>query len=71
MTSLETARRLLRGGFGIFYERYEQNVFNFGGISNPPLVYTPTIYGGNIDNISPSIVNGAPLTPASGVLSWR
>ncbi len=58
----------LRGGFGIFYERYEQNVFNFGGVSNPPTVYTPTIYGGNIGNISPALVNGAPLTPASGVL---
>jgi hypothetical protein len=58
----------LRGGFGIFYERYEQNVFNFGGISNPPTVYTPTIYGGNIGTISPSLVNGAPLTPSSGVL---
>ena len=31
----------LRGGFGVFYERYQQNVFNFGGISNPPTVYTP------------------------------
>nr|WP_252263847.1 carboxypeptidase regulatory-like domain-containing protein [Paracidobacterium acidisoli] len=59
----------LRGGFGVFYERYEQNVFNFGGVSNPPLVYTPTIYGGNIGTLSPSLVNGAPLTPASGVLS--
>jgi hypothetical protein len=57
-----------RGGFGIFYERYEQNVFNFGGISNPPTVYTPTIYGGNIGTLSPSLVNGAPLTPSSGVL---
>jgi Carboxypeptidase regulatory-like domain/TonB-dependent Receptor Plug Domain len=59
----------LRGGAGIFYERYQQNVFNFGGISNPPLVYTPTIYGGNIANISPALVNGAPITPSSGVLS--
>jgi hypothetical protein len=57
-----------RGGFGVFYERYEQNVFNFGGISNPPTVYTPTIYGGNIGTLSPSLVNGAPLTPSSGVL---
>jgi hypothetical protein len=57
-----------RGGFGIFYERYQQNVFNFGGISNPPTVYTPTIYGGNIGTLSPSLVNGAPLTPSSGVL---
>ena len=59
----------LRGGVGVFYERYQQNVFNFGGISNPPVVYTPTIYGGNISNISPSLVNGAPLTPAGGILS--
>ncbi len=58
----------LRGGFGVFYERYEQNVFNFGGVSNPPTVYTPTIYGGNIGTLSPSLVNGAPLTPSSGVL---
>jgi Carboxypeptidase regulatory-like domain/TonB-dependent Receptor Plug Domain len=58
----------LRGGFGIFYERYEQNVFNFSSVSNPPTVYTPTIYGGNIGTLSPSLVNGAPLTPSSGVL---
>ncbi|OJV44418.1 MAG: hypothetical protein BGO25_04770 [Acidobacteriales bacterium 59-55] len=57
-----------RGGFGIFYERYQQNVFNFGGISNPPQVYTPTIYGGKVGDLSPSLVDGAPLTPASGVL---
>ncbi len=59
----------LRGGAGIFYERTQQNIFNFGGISNPPVVYTPTIYGGNIGTLSPSLVNGAPLTPASGILS--
>ena len=59
----------VRGGAGIFYERTQQNIFNFGGISNPPVVYTPTIYGGNIGNISPSLVNGAPQTPASGILS--
>jgi hypothetical protein len=62
-------RTALRGGVGVFFERYQQNVFNFGGISNPPTVYTPTIYGGNIANISPSLANGAPLTPAGGLLS--
>ena len=62
-------RTALRGGVGVFFERYQQNVFNFGGISNPPTVYTPTIYGGNIANISPSLANGAPLTPAGGILS--
>ncbi|HEV2274863.1 MAG TPA: carboxypeptidase regulatory-like domain-containing protein [Acidobacteriaceae bacterium] len=55
----------LRGGMGIFFERYQQNVFNFGGLSNAPLVYTPTIYGGNIGTISPALVNGANLTPSS------
>jgi Carboxypeptidase regulatory-like domain/TonB-dependent Receptor Plug Domain len=59
----------LRGGVGVFFERQQQNVFNFGGISNPPTVYTPTIYGGNIANISPALANGAPLTPAGGILS--
>lgn len=59
----------VRGGFGIFFERYQQNAFNFGGVSNPPLVYTPTLYGGNIGNISPSLVNGAALTPSGGILS--
>ena len=53
----------LRGGFGIFYERYQQNVFNFGGITNPPIGYAPQIYGGQIGNVSPSLVNGTPLTP--------
>ena len=58
----------LRGGFGIFYERYQQNAFNFGSVSDPPTVYTPTIYGGNIGTLSSSLVSGAPLTPSSGVL---
>ncbi len=55
----------LRGGFGAFYERYQQNIFNFGAISNPPTVYTPTVYGGKIDTTSASIVNGQPLTTSS------
>ncbi len=55
----------LRGGFGTFYERYQQNIFNFGAISNPPTVYTPTVYGGKLDSLSSSIVNGQPLTTSS------
>jgi hypothetical protein len=57
----------IRGGYGVFYERYQQNMFNFGGISNPPLVYTPTIYGSNIGTISAADVVGTPLTPAGSV----
>ena len=62
-------RTAIRGGYGLFYERYQQNTFNFGGISNPPVVYTPTIYGGNIGSISASDVIGTPLTPSGGVLT--
>lgn len=59
----------VRGGYGIFYERYQQNTFNFGGISNPPNVYTPTLYGQPIASISTAEVNGAPLTVSGGVLT--
>ncbi len=53
----------IRGGAGVFYERIRQNNNSFDALGNPPLVYTPTIYSGNIDHISPALVNGAPLTP--------
>jgi hypothetical protein len=64
-----TGKTAVRGGYGLFYERYQQNTFNFGGISNPPNVYTPTIYGGNIGNISSAEVIGTPLTPSGGILT--
>ncbi len=63
------SKTAIRGGYGVFYERYQQNTFNFGGISNPPNVYTPTLYGQPIANISAAEVNGAPLTVSGGVLT--
>ena len=52
----------IRMGGGVFFERIQQNVYNFGGLGNPPLVYTPTFYGGNLDDVSPSLVaNGTHL----------
>ena len=53
----------IRVGGGIFYERIQQNVYNFGGLGNPPLVTTPQFYGGNIDGISPSLVAAGTLSP--------
>jgi hypothetical protein len=53
----------IRVGGGIFYERIQQNVYNFGGLGNPPLVTTPQFYGGNIDNLSPSLVASGTLSP--------
>ena len=45
-----------RGGAGIFNERIRQNNQSFDGLGNPPLSYTPQLYNGNIDSLSPSLV---------------
>ncbi len=45
-----------RGGAGIFNERIRQNNQSFDGLGNPPLSYTPTLFNGNIDNLSPNLV---------------
>ena len=45
-----------RGGAGIFNERIRQNNQSFDGLGNPPLSYTPQLYNGNIDNLSPALV---------------
>ncbi len=54
----------IRGGGGIFYERIRQNVNSFDALGNPPLTYTPNLYNGNIQNLSPSLVSGGTLFPA-------
>ena len=41
----------IRGGGGIFHERIRQNVNNFDGLGNPPLLYTPSVYGGRVDEV--------------------
>lgn len=53
----------IRGGGGVFYERIRQNVNSFDGLGNPPLSYTPNLYNGNIDNLSPSLVSSGTLFP--------
>ncbi|MDQ6676803.1 MAG: Plug and carboxypeptidase regulatory-like domain-containing protein [Acidobacteriota bacterium] len=55
----------IRIGGGVFYERVQQNVYNFGGLGNPPLVSTPTFYGGNIDQISPALLSAGTIAPVS------
>src|SRR5215472_16058882 len=54
----------IRGGFGIFHERIRQNANSFDALGNPPLLYSPTIYNGNIDQTSPALVANGLLTPA-------
>ncbi len=52
-------RTAIRGGGGIFYERIRQNVNSFDALGNPPLTYTPNLYNGNIDALSPSLVSAS------------
>jgi roadblock/LC7 domain-containing protein len=40
---------VLRGGFGVFYERIEGN-FLFSAVNNPPFIQSSTIYYGNVNN---------------------
>jgi hypothetical protein len=60
-----SGRTAIRGGGGIFYERVRQNTNSFDALGNPPLAYTPTLYNGNIDNLSPSLVSNGPLFPVN------
>ncbi|MCC6539575.1 MAG: carboxypeptidase regulatory-like domain-containing protein [Bryobacterales bacterium] len=53
----------IRMGGGIFYERIRQNVNNFDGLGNPPLVYNPTLYGANIDQVTPALIAGGTRFP--------
>lgn len=53
----------VRGGGGIFYERIRQNNINFGGLGNPPLTYQPTLYNGNVDNLSSALVATGSRSP--------
>jgi hypothetical protein len=59
------AKTVVRGGFGTFFERMRQNVNNFGGLGNPPLAYTPTVFAGSIDTFGPHLVAGGVRFPVS------
>jgi Carboxypeptidase regulatory-like domain/TonB-dependent Receptor Plug Domain len=56
---------VLRGGFGVFYERIEGN-YLFSAVNNPPFVQQSVIYYGTVDNpggganqVSPSNINNS------------
>jgi len=54
----------IRAGFGVFHERVRQNDNSFDAEGNPPVLYSPTIYNGNIDLTSPALVANGLLSPS-------
>jgi len=52
---------VLRGGFGMFYERVEGN-YLFSAVNNPPFVQQSLIYYGNIGNPSGGALQNFPST---------
>ncbi len=52
---------ILRGGYGIFYERVEGN-FIFSAVNNPPFVQQVLIYNGNVENPASGAVQNFPST---------
>ncbi len=53
-------KTVVRGGFGMSYDRYESGLTGFGA-SNPPFVYTPSLQFGYLQNIQPG--GGGILSP--------
>ena len=52
---------VLRGGYGVFYERVEGN-FIFSAVNNPPFIQQATLYYGNVENPTGSTVQTFPNT---------
>jgi hypothetical protein len=52
-------KTVIRMGSGIFYDRYMGNVV-YGGIGSPPVLRSPTLYFGNIDNVSSGYATWSP-----------
>jgi hypothetical protein len=59
----------VRGGGGVFWERIRQNNLNFGGLGNPPLVFNPSAYVGQIDQVTANTFAGGRVAP-SNVVGW-
>jgi hypothetical protein len=47
-----THRTVVRGGFGVTFDRYQSGLTGFG-ITNPPFVYSPTLSNGYLQDITP------------------
>jgi hypothetical protein len=52
---------VLRGGYGVFYERVEGN-YLFSAVDNPPFVQQALIYNGNVENPAGGVNEQLPST---------
>jgi hypothetical protein len=52
---------VLRGGFGVFYERVEGN-YLFSAVNNPPFIQQSVIYYGTVDNPGGGAAQNSPST---------
>jgi hypothetical protein len=55
------ASTVVRGGFGVFYERIEGN-FIFSAVNNPPFIQQSTVYNGNVENPGGATLQVFPAT---------
>jgi len=55
------ASTVVRGGFGVFYERIEGN-FIFSAVNNPPFIQQSTVYNGNVENPAGATLQVFPAT---------
>jgi hypothetical protein len=53
------ASTVVRGGFGVFYERIEGN-FIFSAVNNPPFIQQSLIYNGNVENPTGGLLQSFP-----------
>ena len=65
----------IRGGYGLFYDRVLNGMFEQNAFGDPPLVQTTSVAVGPFDNILSGTAAGAPLGPvgitASGSPQWH
>jgi hypothetical protein len=59
-----TAKYVLRGGAGVFYDRYQGNE-TFDMLTNPPTTFSPTLQFGLLSDIRPiTDINSIPIAPS-------
>ncbi len=62
-----TGKTSIRAGFGVFYDRTLNGIFEQNAFWNPPLTQTATVNNGSFDNYTAGLPSGDDLTPNGGL----